>query len=53
MFPHIRQIQRLEFEGASGGQSAQWEAGDGVNGIGTVDLEVFGEVGCDDRNVWE
>lgn len=52
MFPQIRQIQRLDVEGESDEQSKQREdEGLEVNGMGTVDREVFAEVGWDDRRV--
>lgn len=47
----MRQIQRFEFDGAFGRQSAQWDAGDAVKGMGTVERDVFGEVGCEERSV--
>ncbi len=51
MLPHIRQIQRLDVDGESGGQSAHWEEDVAVNGMGTVERDVFGEVGCEERRV--
>ena len=46
MLPQMRQIQRLDVDGESGGQSKHREDdGVDVNGMGTVDLDVFEEVG--------
>ena len=54
MLPQMRQIQRLDVEGESSGQSKHrddWE--DEVKGIGTLEREVLGDTGCEDINVWE
>lgn len=50
----MRQIQRLEVDGESGGQSAQREFdGADANGIGTFEREVLAEVGWEVRRVCE
>lgn len=54
MLPQMRHIHKFPFEadGESEGQSTQREDDeDEVNGIGTVEREVFAEVGCDESSV--
>ena len=54
MLPQMRQIQRFVLEGESGGQSAHCEeVGVEVKGMGTVEREVLGEMGCEESRVWE
>lgn len=52
MFPQMRQIQRLDAESESAGQSKQRDdEGDAVNGMGTVEREVLADVGWEERRV--